>query len=165
MVDKTEDTALFIKRYLEDLLSFFGLKVDVEVNIEDDTIFLDVPSTHLNGFLIGSRSETLRAIHTLLVSVVKQYNQQFVRINLDIANYKKNRDRRLLSQAKNWIKKVKQTGKNMSLEPMNAADRRLVHHLANDSGLNTESVGEGSARHIILKRRESVEPEPEEVQA
>ena len=50
LIDKIEDTALFAKKYLEDLLSFFGLRVDVDVNIEEDTISLDVPSTHLNGF-------------------------------------------------------------------------------------------------------------------
>ena len=60
----------------------------------------------------------------------------------------------LSRRAQKWIKEVQQTGKNMSLEPMNAAERRLVHHLANNSGLMTESVGEGAERHIILKTKQ-----------
>ena len=111
------------------------------------------------AFLIGNRSETLRAINTLLISAVKQYSDQFIRIRVDIANYRKQRERRLLSRGRKWIKKVKRTGKNMALEPMSPAQRRLIHHLANDSGLETESVGEGSARHIILKYKEPEIPE------
>ena len=151
MLNKVEETAFYAKKYLEDILSFFGLRVDVEVNIEEESIFLDVPSTHLNGFLIGNRSETLRSISSLVIAAVKQQNDQHYYIHIDIAGYKKQKNDKLSRRAQKWFKEVQQTGKDMSLEPMNAAERRLVHHLANDHGLTTESTGEGAERHIVLK--------------
>ena len=89
MLSKIEETAFYAKKYLEDILSFFGLRVDIEVVVEEDSIFLDVPSTHLNGFLIGSRSETLRAINALVAAAVKQQDNQHYYVHIDIAGYRK----------------------------------------------------------------------------
>ena len=61
-----EEAILYAKKYMEDLLSFFGLNTDVYATTEDDEVIeLDIPSTHLNGFLIGQRGDTLQgpAIH------------------------------------------------------------------------------------------------------
>ena len=57
-----EDAIRYAKKYLEDLLSFFGLNTDVYATAEDDVIELEVPSTHLNGFLIGQKGDTMRAM-------------------------------------------------------------------------------------------------------
>ena len=58
-----EESILYAKKYLEDLLSFFGLNTDVRAtNSEDEVIELHVPSTHMNGFLIGQRGETMHAM-------------------------------------------------------------------------------------------------------
>ena len=145
-----EDAAIFVKQYLEDLLSFFGLKVDVEVKVEDDIIFLDVPSTQLNSCLIGARSENLKALNSLLTLAVAQKTHQPCRINLDIASYKKQRADRLSKQAQSWIQEVKRKGISKKLKPMSAADRRIVHQVVNAEGLKTESVGEGSQRHVVI---------------
>jgi len=57
--DDIEEAILFAKKYLEDLLSFFGLNADIYATTEDhEVIELNVPSTHLNGFLIGARGDT-----------------------------------------------------------------------------------------------------------
>src|SRR4051812_38454130 len=61
--DSMEEAIMYAKRYIEDLLSFFGLNTDVYATTEDgEVIELDIPSTHLNGFLIGSRGDTVRAL-------------------------------------------------------------------------------------------------------
>ena len=59
--------------------------------------------------------------------------------------------RRLRERAETWVKQVRDTGKPMDLEPMNAADRRIIHKLAAEYSLSSESVGEGRDRHIVLK--------------
>ena len=146
-----EDTLFFAKKYLEDLLSFFGLQVDVSVDREEDIIFLDVPSTHLNGFLIGHRAETLRALHNLTFAAVQQYSSQPYRLNIDIANYKKNKEAKLSKQVQLWIKEVKQRGTDKKLKPMNPAERRVVHKLASAEGLLTQSEGEGNQRYVVLR--------------
>lgn len=146
-----EEAGFFAKQYLEDLLSFFGLRADVSLNFDEENIYLDVPSTHLNGFLIGARSETLKALHGLTAAAMQQQSDQYYRLHLDIANYKKQREERLNRQVQVWIKEVKAKKADKKLEPMNPAERRIVHQLANKEGLTTQSVGEGDQRYVVLK--------------
>lgn len=146
-----EEAILYAKKYLEDLLSFFGLNTDVYATSEDDVIELEVPSTHLNGFLIGQKGENMRSMQFLVSSALKNQGYQYTRVNIDVAEYKKQRAQRLAKTAEEWIKKVKETGQDMELKPMNAADRRTVHKTAADWGVVSESVGEGRDRRIILK--------------
>ena len=147
-----EEAIQFAKKYLEDLLSFFGLNTDVYATTEDEEVIeLHVPSTHLNGFLIGQRGDTMRAIQSLVSTALKNSNYATTRVNVDIAEYKKQRAQRLADKAQKWLDEVKKSGTEKHLSPMNAADRRTIHRLATDEGLETESVGEGRDRHIVLK--------------
>jgi spoIIIJ-associated protein len=57
----------------------------------------------------------------------------------------------LSEKAEAWMKQVQETGEPMDLKPMNAADRRVIHKLAAEYGLTSESVGEGRDRHIVLR--------------
>ncbi|HSX33065.1 MAG TPA: R3H domain-containing nucleic acid-binding protein [Candidatus Saccharimonadales bacterium] len=149
-----EDAIRYAKKYLEDLLSFFGLNTDVYATAEDDVIELDVPSTHLNGFLIGQKGDNMRAMQFLTSNALKNQGYAYTRVNVDVAEYKKQRAERLGERAKEWMKTVKDSGEAMDLQPMNAADRRTIHKLAQEWGLSSESAGEGRDRHIVLKPAE-----------
>jgi spoIIIJ-associated protein len=147
-----EDSLLFAKKYLEDLLSFFGLNVDVYATSEDgEVIELNVPSTHLNGFLIGNNGDNMRSMQYLVSMALKSKEMEVTRVNVDIADYKKQRAHRLEEKAEVWLKEVKDSGVEKPLEPMNPADRRTIHKLASEHGVETESQGEGRDRHIVLK--------------
>jgi len=150
-----EDSIRYAKKYLEDLLSFFGLNTDVYATSEDDVIELEVPSTHLNGFLIGQKGENMRSIQFLVSNALKNQGHTYTRVNVDIAEYKKQRAQRLAGKAEEWMKKVKESGETMELQPMNAADRRTIHKLAQEWGLVSESTGEGRDRRIVLKAAEA----------
>lgn len=152
MNDSIEEAILYAKKYLEDLLSFFGLNTDVYATTEDNEVIeLNVPSTHLNGFLIGQRGDTMRALQYTISNALKSQGFAHTRVNVDVADYKRHRAERLASQAEEWFKEVKDSGKAKDLAPMNAADRRVVHKAASDYGINSDSVGEGRDRHIVLK--------------
>lgn len=146
-----EEAILYAKKYLEDLLSFFGLNTDVYATSEDDVIELEVPSTRLNGFLIGQKGENMRAMQFLVSSALKNQGYEYTRVNVDVAEYKKQRAQRLAKTAEGWMKKVKETGETMELKPMSAADRRTVHKVAAEWGLVSESVGEGRDRRVVIK--------------
>lgn len=146
-----EESILYAKKYLEDVLSFFGLNTDVYATSEEDVIELSIPSTHLNGFLIGQRGDTLRSLQFLVSNALRNNDYEYHRVNIDVADYKKQRADRLTKTAQEWITKVKETGEDMDLKPMNAADRRIVHKAASEAGLATESIGQGRDRHIVLK--------------
>jgi spoIIIJ-associated protein len=150
-----EDSIQYAKKYLEDILSFFGLNTDVHATSEDDVIELEVPSTHLNGFLIGQRGENMRSLQFLVSNALKNQGYECTRVNVDIADYKKQRAERLSSRAEEWMKQVKESSEAMDLKPMNAVDRRTIHKLAQEFGLISESVGDGRDRHIILKPAET----------
>lgn len=147
-----EESIQFAKKYLEDLLSFFGLNTDVYATTnEDDIIELHVPSTHLNGFLIGQHGDTIRAIQYMVSSALRSNDHEHSRVHVDVADYKKQRAERVAEKAEEWIKKVKDTNEPMHLRPMNPADRRAVHKVATEHGMTTESEGEGRERHVVLK--------------
>lgn len=150
--DAVEEAIQYAKKYLEDLLSFFGLNTDVHATTEDrEVIELSVPSTHLNGFLIGQHGDTMRALQYTVGSALKNQGHGLTRVNVDVADYKKARADRLVEQAQAWVDKVVETGEPMHLKPMNSADRRTIHKLADEANIITESEGEGPERHVVLK--------------
>ncbi|OGL35976.1 single-stranded DNA-binding protein [Candidatus Saccharibacteria bacterium RIFCSPHIGHO2_12_FULL_47_16b] len=158
MNDNLEEAILYAKKYLEDLLSFFGLNTDVYATTHDDEVIeLNIPSTRYNGFLIGVRGETMRSFQFLVGTVLRNQGFAHSRVNVDVADYKKHRAERLVEKAKDWFKQVKESGETKELEPMNPADRRVIHQAATDFGLSTESIGEGRDRHIVLKPSQSTD--------
>jgi len=158
MNESLDEAIRYAKKFLEDVLSFFGLNTDVYATAgDDDVIELHVPSTHLNGFLIGQRGETIRALQFMAGNALRNNNFQYSRVHVDVADYKKQRADRVAEKAEEWVKKVKDSGEDMQLKPMNAADRRIVHKVAADAGLATESMGEGRDRHVVLKASEKTD--------
>ena len=154
MSDK--DTAIEnARKFLEDILSFFGLNAVVSATSDEDVIELSVPSTHLNGFLIGQHGETLRALQALVSTMLKSTEQALVRVNIDIADYKQHRAERILEQLAEWVAQVRETKEPMHLSPMNGADRRTIHRGLEDySDVTSHSEGEMRERHIVLELSE-----------
>lgn len=145
----------FAKKYLEDLLSFFGLNTVVTVHLEEEVIELSVPSTHLNGFLIGQRGETLRSLQFLLSQSLKSREAAVSRVNIDVANYKSHRAERVADKVKQWCEQVMKSGEIMSLKPMSPADRRTAHRVVAQYGqLQSLSEGEGRERHLVISKIE-----------
>lgn len=150
--DSLEEAIQYSKKYLEDLISFFGLNIDIYATTNDNEVIeLRVPSTHLNGFLIGQRGDTMRAMQQLISSALRKQGFTYSRIVVDVADYKKQRAERLAEKAKDWMEATKGSSDDYRVHPMNAADRRVVHQVASEHGLSTESEGEGRERHVVIK--------------
>jgi spoIIIJ-associated protein len=101
--------------------------------------------------LIGQHGDNMRSLQYLTSTALKNNGYEHNRVNVDIAEYKKQRADRLRERAEIWVKQVRDSKESMNLQPMNAADRRIVHQLAAEYGLTSESDGEGRDRHIVLK--------------
>ena len=158
-----EESIRFAKKYIEDLLSFFGLNTDVQATCEEEVIELNVPSTHLNAFLIGQHGDTLRSLQYLVSTALKNNEQELTRVSVDVADYKRHRRERLAYQVEQWIEKIKSSNEPMSLEPMNPADRRVVHKtVAEARGVSSMSEKEGRERHVVISPI-TQEDEPEDV--
>ncbi len=149
-----DESIRFAAKYLEDLLSFFGINVAVYSTFEDDVIQLSVPSTSLNSILIGRNADNLRALQHIVVMALMQKSAEVTRVNIDVAGYKKQRADRIAEKAEGWIKTVRETGEPMEIN-LNAADRRIVHKVAGEySDIEAHSEGEGRERKIIISRVE-----------
>ncbi len=149
-----EESIAFAKKYVEDVISFFGANLDVRASVEDDVIQLSVPNTYLSNLMIGRNGETLRSLQTLTRSALIAKNGELERVNLDIADYKKRHNDKLEREAEGWAKKVRESGEEMHLRAMNPAERFVIHKVLSDySDLSTESEGEGRERHIVLRKK------------
>ena len=147
-----DESIRFAAKYLEDLLSFFGINVAVSSTIDDEVIQLSVPSTSLNSLLIGRNADNLRALQHIVSMALVNKGAEVTRINVDVANYKRQRAERIEEKAEGWIRKVRESGKSMEVN-LNAADRRVVHKLAQDySDISTHSEGEGRDRKLIIEK-------------
>jgi len=145
----------FAKKYLEDLLSFFGVNTDIEVSVNEDVLELSVPANELSSILIGRNAETLRSLQYILSTTLRNNNASIQRVNLDIADYKKQRAEKLAEKAKEWIEQVRSTGDSY-IANLNAADRRIVHGVASEyDDIQTFSEGEGRERHLIIAQKSS----------
>ena len=145
----------FAKKYLEDLLSFFEVNTVVEAEVHDDVLELSIPATELSSILIGRNAETLRSLQYILSTTLRNNNLSIQRVNLDIADYKKQRAEKLAEKARGWIDQVRETG-DSHIVNLNAADRRIVHGVAAEySDIQTFSEGEGRDRHLIIAQKSS----------
>lgn len=150
-----EQSVEFARNYVADLLTFFGLNVEVKASVEDDVIELSVPSNELNSLLIGRGAETLRSMQFLVSTVLRNQDAALSRVNLDIANYKRQRAERLAEKTLEWIEEVRRTGTS-HVERLNAADRRVVHQVAAQyADIKTFSEGEGAERRITITQASS----------
>ena len=150
-----EQSIQFAQKYLEDLLSFFGANLTVHSTCDEDVIELSVPSSDLNSLLIGRNAETLRGLQYVVSTVLRNQEAELTRVNIDIADYKKQRAERVAEQARLWIEEVRRTGDSY-VASLNAADRRIVHHVASEySDIHTFSEGEGRDRKITIAQASS----------
>ncbi len=149
-----QQSIMFATKFTEDLLTFYGLNLVVLAECDEDVIELKIPSSEANGILIGKNAETIRALQTMISNVLRIKDAEVYRVNLDVADYKKRHNDKILEKAERWIEKVRQTGEDYIVN-LNAADRRLVHKLADDySTIKTHSVGEGRERRLIISKVE-----------
>lgn len=146
----SEESVVFARQYVADLLSFFGVNVEVSGLVQDDIIELSVPSSEISSLLIGRGAETLRSLQFLVSTVLRNKNAAVSRVNLDIADYKRQRADRLVEKARGWIEEVRKSG-DSHVETLNAADRRIVHQVAAEySDIKTFSEGDGIERRITI---------------
>ena len=150
-----EQSLEYAKKYLEDLLSFFGVNVDIAASVEGDVIELSVPSTESNSILIGRNAETLRGLQYVVSTTLRNQDAAIVRVNIDIADYKRQRADKVAEKARGWIEEVRKTG-DSHVANLNAADRRVVHQVAGEyEDIETFSEGEGRERRIIIAQKSS----------
>ena len=143
-----------IKNYLSSVITNLGMEVSFESNIRDKTININI-YVEKSGLIIGKNGETLKALEVLAKQKINQEYHCFIKLNLDIENYKLKRIENLERLAKKTAREVRSTKVEVTLENMNSFERRIVHNALTDfKGVTTTSEGEEPNRHIIIKPTE-----------
>jgi len=145
-----EERSAKVESFLNGLFERMGVEADVAIT-EDDTSINVVLSGRGMGALIGRRGETLDAIQHLTNYVVNRGATGRVRINIDAENYRQRRNETLESLAVRTAGKVLKYRRNMTLDPMNAYERHVIHSaLQNYDNITTYSVGSEPNRRIVV---------------
>lgn len=141
-----------LKNFFNELSKLMNVTIESEINITEDNIYNINLVTSNNSILIGKEGKTLDAIQCLLRQISQNDLQNKIKINVDISNYKYEQTKKLEKNIKNIAKEVLKTKVDTSLDPMNSYNRRIVHTIVSEfSDLETESVGEGKERHVVIK--------------
>ncbi len=139
-----------VKTFLVTLASKMKMEVNVEHSIENNDISFNVTGANV-GKLIGFRGDTLNSIQTLLGGL-KRAGEGRYRLYLDVEGYKKGREQTLIDLANRMADKSEEIERNVHLDPMSAYERRIIHSaLQGRTLVETESMGEGDNRHVVIK--------------
>lgn len=144
------------KEYLEssakELFSLMGVSAEIVVEEKEEGTFeINVESPEQTGLLIGNKGETLLAIQNILSQMVKQETGEWVRIVVNIGDWREKQENYLKDLAEQTALRVKETGEPQYLYNLTSAQRRIVHmELSNNKEIKTESQGEGSERCLVV---------------
>jgi spoIIIJ-associated protein len=135
-----------------ELVAFFGINADVTWSETEDGVTLNIEAPQASARLIGHHGETLRALEYLVNQMMKRIDEHSPRLLLDVAGYRESRRRALEELAQEAAARVRESGQEEELRPMNPAERRIVHMALRElDGIETESRGEDRSRRIVVK--------------
>lgn len=146
------DLKKFIKEYLIELGKLMNLSINVELRENEFGYNIQLICEN-NSILIGKDGRTISSIQTLLRQTVEnELKSSSIKINIDAANYKEQKLKKLEREVKRIAKEVLSSKVDVSLDPMNSYERRMIHNLIDSyKDLTTESIGEGKERHVVIK--------------
>ncbi|WP_427340696.1 RNA-binding cell elongation regulator Jag/EloR [Caloranaerobacter sp. DY30410] len=139
--------------FLKMLFNKMGIKASTNIKREGKSLFIDIEdiSDRDMGILIGKRGRTLDSIQYLVGLVVNKERENYIRVFLDINNYRKKREETLIRLAEKMAFKAKRLRRDIKLEPMNSNERRIIHStLQNNPYVETFSEGEEPFRRVVI---------------
>ncbi len=136
--------------YVAAILSGIGIHGKISSFRDGDTLHIEVNGRDC-GAAIGRHGETLEAIQYLASLVANKYSEERIRVIVDIGGYRRRRENTLINLAERTADKVLNSGHSINLEPMNPAERRIIHSTLQDfPGVTTYSEGEEPERHVVI---------------
>jgi spoIIIJ-associated protein len=152
--EKTDDEVLaYAKMVLERIIAGIQVPAQIEGRAEGETIYLDIKGDG-SGLLIGRHGQTLDAIQYIVGRIVGKQQGKKRMVVVDTERYRERRGENLERLARRMGERAKSTGRAVSLQPMSASDRRLVHlALKHDRDIETRSEGEGGMKSVKIVPR------------
>ena len=142
------------EKFLQDVFSKMKVSVDIETEEDEESMTLRIKGKD-SGIIIGRRGETLDALQYLTSLVVNKSREDYKRVTVDIENYRQKREETLVRLASRLAERVVRYRKNVTLEPMNPYERRIIHSsLQNNKMVETYSVGDEPNRKVVITLRQ-----------
>ena len=139
-----------LEGFLKDFFEEIDKNTEYNIKVKENGIYVTVNNKNL-GYLIGYRGETLYALQNILSAVAGKGIENKVRVFLDIEGYREKREKTLEELAEKISKTVIKTKKSVTLEPMQAYERKIIHSkLQNNDKVETRSIGEEPRRRVII---------------
>lgn len=142
---------------LDNLLGMLLLEGSYDIEEKEDNFEVSI-ETNDAGRLIGARGESLDCLQLLVNQMVARKvgpapdGAGFKRVIVDVMGWRKQKEEELVKSAQSWGKQVLESGQPLELEPQSPWQRRIVHMTISEiPGLESESMGEGRDRHIVIK--------------
>ena len=145
--DEIEEGLKNIKAFLD---KFLNKEMNYTAEIKDFDIYVDINGDNIN-YLIGYRGENINSLQTILSSIANKNSTAKIRVYLDIAGYREKRVKTLEDLAEKIARTVVRTRKQVTLEPMSAYERKIIHtKLQNNNKVKTFSKGEEPYRKVVI---------------
>ena len=149
-----EEAKLRVKEFLDNFLNNVSdKKFNYEIEIIEQHINVNITGED-SGLLIGYRGDVLNSLQTILSSIANKNSDSKIRVILDIENYRNKRQETLENLAIKIAKTVSKTGKSITLEPMGAYERKIIHtKLQDNKYVTTHSIGEEPNRKVVISKK------------
>ncbi len=135
---------------LMEVFAAMNMSVSFDIKQQENHLFIELKGENM-GVIIGKRGQTLDSLQYLVNLIVNRGDGDYVNIILDAENYRSKRKQTLEMLAYNLARKAKTLKKDITLEPMNPYERRIIHFaLQNDRYVTTHSEGDGSSRYVVI---------------
>ena len=152
-VSVKESSAETAVKFLTDVFEKMGVSAKIDASEENGLIALNVSGAS-SGTIIGRRGETLDALQYLTSLVINKCRKDFKKVTIDVEKYREKREESLERLADRMAKRVVKYNRDVTLEPMNPYERRIIHSsLQNNKFVETYSVGEGLNRKVVIALR------------
>ncbi len=138
--------------YIRSILAGMGVSdMDISVSEDDEGVVVQLDCGNDYGYIIGRRGETLDAIQYLTRLVINKGNDGYKRVSINAGNYREKREETLRELAKKNASRVKKYGRNVTLDPMNPYERRIIHTTIQElEGVDSHSVGSENERRVVI---------------
>lgn len=142
----------YVCAYLKTMIDSFKVEdAKISARINDGVVEVDIECDDY-GIIIGRRGETLDALQYLTSLAIKKATDKYVRVTLNVGNYRAKREETLKALAIKNANYVVRTGRRYSFEPMNPYERRIIHTAVQEvEGAVSRSVGSGMDRKVLIE--------------
>lgn len=148
------------EKYIRSILEGMGVaEMEISVSEDDEGVVAQLDCGNDYGYIIGRRGETLDAIQYLTRLVINKGTDGYKRVSINAGNYREKREETLRELAKKNSARVKKFGRNVTLDPMNPYERRIIHTTVQEiEGVDSHSVGSESDRRVVITLAEGFKP-------